>query len=135
MKQRRAAPLQMIPDIALPYLTNFHDLLTNIFSARGFLVTIGDAPRCPSQTDLANYTDKWQESYGRRFLGLAHDWRPARLLPPCEWACAVEICSHAPVDRYFVWHLSMRGTAILSGRRLTKGSCSNGCAELYPSEI
>jgi hypothetical protein len=84
--------IEMIPDIVLPSLTNFHDLLTNIFSSRGFLVTIGSASCCPAQTDLANYTDRWQEGDGQRFLMLARDRWPARLFPLWQWGCAVGIC-------------------------------------------
>ncbi len=42
--------------------------------------------------ELASYADEWQESDGWRFLTLARDRWPARLLPLCEWGCAVEIC-------------------------------------------
>jgi hypothetical protein len=42
--------------------------------------------------ELASYADGWQESDGRRSLTLARDQWPTRLLPLCEWGCAVEIC-------------------------------------------
>lgn len=42
--------------------------------------------------DLTSYADQWKESDGQRFLTLARNLWPARLLPLAEWGCAVEIC-------------------------------------------
>lgn len=42
--------------------------------------------------ELASYTDQWTESDGQRFLTLARDLWPTRLLPLCEWGCGIEIC-------------------------------------------